>query len=195
MKIRYSLLLLCILLTACQQTARQSSKATRYVKILPLGRVKDMQIRQTYEGILKIYPNTEVLPAQDMPASTYYEPRNRNRADALISWMNNMAKPNEIYVGITMQDISTSKGNIADYGVMGLGYCPGKACIVSSYRLKNKQHFFKLVIHELGHNMGLSHCPVASCYMRDAKGGDPTAEETGFCSKCSAFLRKKGWDL
>ncbi|QHS62909.1 Zn-dependent protease [Chitinophaga agri] len=195
MKGRYSWLLLCILLTACEHVARQSETATRHVLILPLGRVKDVQIRQAYEGIRKIYPKTTVLPAQDMPAFTYYEPRNRNRADSLIAWMNRMAKPNEIYVGITMQDISTSKGMFSDYGVMGLGYCPGKACIISSYRLKNKQHFFKLVIHELGHNMGLSHCPVATCYMRDAKGGDPTAEETGFCTRCSAFLRKKGWDL
>ncbi|MBW8683849.1 zinc-dependent metalloprotease family protein [Chitinophaga rhizophila] len=182
---------------ACKDAGTRSRpiQATIRVKILPLGRVKDIQIKESYEGIRKIYPQTEVLPARDMPAFTYYEPRNRNRADSLIRWMSSMAARNEIYVGITMQDISATKGKLADYGIMGLGYCPGSACIVSSYRLKNKQNFFKLVIHELGHNMGLSHCPVLTCYMRDAKGGDPTDEEKGFCPKCSAFLRKKGWNL
>jgi archaemetzincin len=197
MALRINLLILFLLLAACKQasTTRPPSVAGTHIKILPLGRVKDIQIEETYEGIRKIYPWTTILPARDMPASTYYEPRNRNRADSLIRWMSSMAGRNEIYVGITMQDISTSKGEFADYGVMGLGYCPGKACVISSYRLKNKQNFFKLVIHELGHNMGLAHCPVPSCYMRDAKGGDPTDEEKGFCKKCSAFLNKKGWQL
>ncbi|PSL21468.1 hypothetical protein [Chitinophaga ginsengisoli] len=62
-------------------------------------------------------------------------------------------------------------------------------------RLKNKENFYKLVIHELGHNMGLQHCPVPTCYMRDAKGGDPTGEEKAFCKKCAAYLQKKGWKL
>ena len=189
---RYSILIVCLLLAACINTNRSNvTLKSQHIKILPLGRVKDKQIKETYEALKDIVPQTELLPAQDMPAFTYYEPRNRNRADSLIKWMSHMAKPGEIYVGITMQDISASKGNHEDYGIMGLGYCPGNACVVSSYRLKNKNNFVKLVVHELGHNMGLPHCPVSTCYMRDAKGGDPTEEETGFCKKCSAFLLKK----
>jgi archaemetzincin len=193
---RYSLLLICLLLTACinKNKSHIALKGVQ-IKILPLGRVKDIQIKETYEILKDISPTTEVLPAQDMPAFTYFEPRNRNRADSLIRWMSRMAKPGEIYVGITMQDISASKGKHEDYGIMGLGYCPGNACVVSSYRLKNKKNFTKLVVHELGHNMGLPHCPVSTCYMRDAKGGDPTDQETGFCKKCSAFLLKRNMRL
>lgn len=128
-----------------------------------------------------------------MPALAWYSPRQRNRADSLIHWMARRARPGEIWLGITEQDISTTKGSNPDYGVMGLGFHPGQAAVASNYRLRNKQHFYKVAIHELGHTMGLPHCPDKSCYMRDAEGGDPTADEKYFCTGCRGRLRQKGW--
>ena len=81
---------------------------------------------------------------------------------------------------------------------MGLGYCPGKACIASTYRLsenKRKQQFFKVAIHELGHTEGLAHCPEKTCFMRDAKGGNPINEEKEFCESCARQLNKRGWNF
>lgn len=78
---------------------------------------------------------------------------------------------------------------------MGLGYCPGKACVASDFRLKNKSNYFKVMIHELGHTAGLPHCSVKTCYMRDAQGGDPTGEEKAFWDKCSIHLQKAGWKV
>lgn len=97
-----------------------------------------------------------------------------------------------------MFDISTSKGEIKDWGVMGLGYCPGKSCVASSFRLsaqKRQQQFFKVAIHELGHTQGLAHCANKTCLMRDAEGSNYLNEETGFCENCKAVLVKKGWKL
>lgn len=107
--------------------------------------------------------------------------------------MRDRAASHEVYIGITMQDISTTKGNNPDYGVMGLGFQPGKACIASNFRLRDKKNFFKVALHELGHTTGLPHCPEKTCFMRDAEGGDPTGEESGFCTKCKNYLIKKGW--
>ena len=76
---------------------------------------------------------------------------------------------------------------------MGLGFQPGKACIASNFRLRDKKNFFKVALHELGHTTGLPHCPEKTCFMRDAEGGDPTGEESGFCTKCKNYLIKKGW--
>jgi archaemetzincin len=109
--------------------------------------------------------------------------------------MSNRANENEIFVGITHHDISTTKGSNPDHGVFGLGFHPGKASMTSDFRLKDKSNFFKVVIHELGHNAGLSHCPEKTCFMRDAEGGDPTGEEKAFCSKCKSYLQEKGWNL
>jgi archaemetzincin len=84
---------------------------------------------------------------------------------------------------------------VFDYGVMGLGFMPGKACVASNFRLRNKKNFFKVVIHELGHTTGLPHCPDKTCYMRDAEGGDHTSLENGFCGKCKKQLVEGGWKL
>lgn len=180
-----------------QQTVSQvvAGSGGIQVKVLPLGKISQTFIDQANQHLKGVIDNVEVLQRTSMPASAYYRPRARHRADSLINWMNRMAKSGEVYVGVTMQDISTTKGDVKDFGIMGLGYCPGNACVVSSFRLKNKSCFYKVVIHELGHTAGLPHCPVKSCFMRDAKGGDPTAEEKEFCTSCRSFLQKKGWKV
>lgn len=81
---------------------------------------------------------------------------------------------------------------------MGLGYRPGKSCVVSDFRMAGKnsnQQFYKVVLHELGHTEGLSHCTVKTCLMRDAEGGNHLDEEKDFCKKCKSFLMNKGWQL
>jgi archaemetzincin len=60
----------------------------------------------------------------------------------------------------------------------GLGYSPGRAAIVSSFRLKRRARSRKQVrfrvantaLHEAGHMFGLPHCTEPRCPMRDAEG-------------------------
>lgn len=99
-------------------------------------------------------------------------------------------------IGLTSKDISAARGKIRDFGIMGLGYRPGKACVASKYRLSREntdEQFYKVAIHELGHTQGLPHCPEKMCFMRDAEGKNPTDEETDFCRKCKTFLINKNW--
>ena len=93
-------------------------------------------------------------------------------------------------------DISVTKGKVEDFGVMGLGYRPGKSCVASTFRLdKNNRNlqFYKIAIHELGHTQGLKHCPEKHCFMRDAEGGNPTNELSDFCNNCKLVLKSKHW--
>jgi archaemetzincin len=165
------------------------------VVILPLGNVPEGLCMKTYSELKGIFKNTTLMNVEPFPAFAYYQPRNRYRADKLIHWMHDRAKPGEVYLGITSQDISDTKGQIYDWGIMGLGYEPGNACIVSTCRLKDKANAYKVILHELGHTAGLPHCPIKTCYMRDAEGGDSTGDETDFCSNCLKTLRQNGWNL
>lgn len=164
--------------------------------VLPLGRnLSSDFIHESFNNIQKVIPGAQLRSTMSMPSFAYYAPRARYRADSLISWMSSMAKPDEVYIGITNLDISTTKDNYLDWGVMGLGYRPGNACIASQFRLKNKTSFWKVALHELGHTAGLDHCPVKSCLMRDAEGKDHTDEEKEFCPSCKHQLLLQGWNL
>jgi archaemetzincin len=199
----FNFLFLAALLIGCSETAE--SPATKMkagstakgllIKVLPLGTVDDRLIAEAVAALKKYTVNVVLLKQQALPAHAYYRPRNRYRADSLIKWMAAKALPGEVYVGLTQTDISTKKDPYADFGVMGLGYLPGRACIISSYRLRDKRNFYKVVLHEAAHTAGLSHCPEQSCFLRDAKGGDPTGEETGFCLTCQKKLQAKGWRI
>lgn len=166
------------------------------IVVLPLG--SDFPRKITFEVSKKIESyvgSAKVITSAALPHSAFYSPRGRYRADSLLNFLKGGVGKNQVVVGLTKKDISTTKGSYPDWGVMGLAFRPGNAAIVSNYRLKNKDMLWKVVIHELGHTAGLSHCKVLTCLMRDADGGDPTREENGFCSSCKDFLLQKGWVL
>jgi len=175
---------------------KTETTSPKTITILPLGnKLPDAFIRAVQADIKKFLPTVELAPITPMPASAYNRIRGRYRADSLIHWMGRNANTDQIYIGITNVDISTTKGNKPDWGVMGLGFRPGNAAIASNFRMKNKEQFWKIAIHELGHTSGLPHCPVKTCFMRDAEGGNPTDEEKEFCPKCRSTLIKQGWRL
>ncbi|MGG5208485.1 matrixin family metalloprotease [Chryseobacterium sp. MIQD13] len=183
---------------SCSEKQPQSIKSSKPITILiqPFKDFSSENVTETAEDIKKIYPNVKILDAIDLPKNAYYKDRNRYRADSIIKFLDDRTKEGFVTIGLTSKDISVTKGKIKDYGIMGLGYRPGRACVASQFRLnKNNtdEQFFKIAIHELGHTQGLKHCPEKTCFMRDAEGGNPTDEETDFCNKCKTFLINKNW--
>ena len=166
------------------------------IDVLPFNDISKETVNRVFIELKKIYPNIELKQPMALPKSAYYLPRNRYRADSLIRFIKNITPKDHVTIALTSKDISATKGKISDYGIMGLGYRPGNACVVSTYRLSNENKFtelFKYCLHELGHTSGLPHCPEKTCFMRDAEGGNPTNEETDFCTKCKSHLISKGW--
>jgi archaemetzincin len=162
----------------------------------PYNGLDDDLVQYVYQKLQLVHDSIKLLPPAPLPQRAYYSPRSRYRADTLIMLQSEMAKPGQVIVGLTHKDISTDKGEYPDWGVMGLGYQPGEACVASTFRLsKNnlKEQFFKVVIHEMGHTMGLPHCPDQSCYMTDAEGKNKTDSEIGFCTSCKKVMASKGF--
>ena len=193
------------LFSCCENSSTQKIKAPvvipkkQQVEIL-IQPFSDLPVEKSKYVFIKIrekWPNTKLLPAVPIPAVAFYKPRNRYRADSLLKWLSPKANINQKIVGITSKDISTTKGNNPDHGVMGLGAMGGKSCMISTFRLKkgSNEQLFKTVIHELGHNFNLPHCPIEACYMADAKGKNPLDKETDFCPSCKTKLINVGWKL
>lgn len=166
------------------------------IVIQPFNDIPYKYVKHVQDHLKLIYPNVTINKAISLPQSAYYKNRNRYRADTIIAFLKRRTPTGHVTIGMTSKDISTTKGEIIDYGIMGLGYQPGKSCVVSTYRLdKNNlnEQFFKLSIHELGHTQGLEHCESLTCFMRDAKGKNHTNEEKEFCPVCKKHLSNRGW--
>lgn len=170
------------------------------VSILPYKNFDTALISFVKQEITAFYSCTvTVLPETDLPANAFYAPRQRYRADSLLRFQKTMAGNAAAMVGLTDKDISTTHNNSGDWGVFGLGYNPGKACVISLYRLKKasssvlqlKERLAKVVLHELGHNLGLPHCnKEITCLMNDAGGTirQVDRERKWLCENCRLLL-------
>lgn len=206
-----TLLLVFVTIAACRQDApgnhpnqharsrlnNKRLKTPPAIRILPLGKTRPGQAMQVERQLKAIFKDVAILPARPMPrnARSGYEPR--WRADTLLVWMKAQIPASHVWIAVTREDISHTKGNDPDFGIMGLGLRPGNACVVSDARLKTNRTdgFPKIVLHELGHTAGLNHCPDKSCTMQDAEGKNATPQMKGFCKSCLETLQSKGWLL
>ncbi|MCP2027648.1 archaemetzincin [Flavobacterium sp. HSC-32F16] len=196
---RYYFLAFVLLLFSCKKEKSESDNVSQKVIVIqPLGGFKVKQAKKVFAEIKALNPNVVLRTDISFPENSFYKPRNRYRADSIIKHLKNNIGKDSVIVGLSNYDISTTYKGIKDWGVMGLGYVPGKSCVVSDFRLSAKtknQQFYKLVLHELGHTEGLPHCSVKTCLMRDAEGGNPLDQEKAFCQSCKSFLKGKGWQL
>jgi len=186
------------LLSCVNKNSENTIKVQKVIVIQPLGDFQQRQCQKVFAEIKAINPKVVLMQNIEFPEKSFYKPRNRYRADSIIKNLKNKIGKDSVIVGLSHFDISTTKNGIKDWGIMGLGYRPGKACVVSDFRLspKNKnEQFYKLVLHELGHTEGLTHCKVKTCLMRDAEGRNPFDQEKSFCKDCKSFLKSKGWQL
>jgi len=175
----------------------KKNQAPIIIDIQPFSDIPEKYVKYVFSELSEIYPNIKLNKAIALPERAYYAKRNRYRADSIINYLRGITPNGHVTIGMTGKDISTTKNEIKDYGIMGLGYQPGSSCVVSFFRLSKKndvfEQFFKLSIHELGHTQGLPHCPVKTCFMRDAEGKNHTNEEKEFCTSCKTHLINKGW--
>jgi len=182
----------------------QSLKPIDRVALQPIGTVDDAWVEVVKQSLEEYHEvSVEILPPIEHPSSAYYLPRKRYRADSLIAFLKRNASTDfDKVIGITAQDISTTKGEHKDWGIFGLGYCPGKSCVVSTFRLKKngeaklKERLTKVAIHELGHTFGIPHCTVSNtCVMADAKGSmkQVDGEKNEMCASCK--IKKFAFDL
>ena len=168
------------------------------VAIQPFGEIPPSYVSYFYKQASRIIPGIIIKETIQLPKSAFYAPRNRYRADSLIFFLERNTPNRQVTIGLTTKDLSYTDPHSPDWGIFGLSYCPGKACVASTYRLSKKNmmvQFFKIAIHELGHTQGLDHCPDTTCIMQDAKGHNTTAQEQGFCVNCKAKLKAKGWQF
>jgi archaemetzincin len=141
--------------------------------------------------------SVRVAPEAPLPRAAYYGKRGRYRAEKLLAHLDEIHASAFRGMGLTATDISTTKGAVADWGILGLASMDGRACVLSAFRCRRRarsqahavERLGKTAVHELGHTFGLPHCPSRGCLMEDGKGTVRTTDgETDLCVECRKRL-------
>ncbi|MBQ3364269.1 MAG: hypothetical protein IJG42_10005 [Muribaculaceae bacterium] len=136
----------------------------------------------------------KVLPNKPLTKDLMNDAKTRYRASKILDLQQGMIKqPGDVVIGLTDKDISTSVHGYEDWGILGLSYLNKSNCVISTFRVKDKSQFWKVVLHEFGHGfVGLPHCPNndSSCFMVDANGKPNLTPQRHFCDSCARYIPK-----
>ena len=171
-------------------------KPVTKINIQPLGAVSPVYINQIKKSVKSFYGfDCVVKPKKEITKDMLS--RVTKRIDAEKALWNNLSFDHILI--ITEKDICYYKNKSKpEYGIFGLASWPGKTCIISTFKLKRwvsqqktLERLEKVALHEIGHNLGLDHCPNnKQCMMNDACGTIKQVdnEKVWFCEKCREQL-------
>lgn len=174
------------------------------IALQPLDNFDKRKIENIKESLSEFWHRKViVLPIRTIPARFYTPSIEAYSSDSLLSFLSNIKKSYFInIVGMTHKNLYTVKYiqstiGYFDPGIFGNGDLPGNCCIVSDYKLggiTDQEYDHALcnsIIHEMGHNYGLSHCQNSSCIMSEQKGAKIVLirGNLDFCDLCRSKLK------
>jgi archaemetzincin len=208
-KIMQFLVVVMLLLSGCHSD-KHGEKRPLVIGIVPYDHFGRNLSDTVSMALVKTFGATvHILESQRIPQNAFVNIKSpRYRADKILESLKTQKHDSlDHVIVLTNNDISFTKkdisGNIkspsnkyADWGIMGLGYRPGPACVVSTFRLKSVpgktfiERLKKLSVHEMGHNLGLAHCNSELCVMRDAAETIKTIDSISLelCKNCKKKL-------
>lgn len=199
------LLLLWATLALAPVQAAEPERPKPLVALVPLGKVHpEFLERVTREIEARMNVRVRVEPPRPLPKKAYYPPRKRWRAEILLDWLEE-SRPEGAWkvVAVTEEPISTTKGEIHDWGIAGLGNVDGVSCVLSAYLYKKHSRTQEVLlrrlgdvaVHEFGHTLGMGHCEEPGCVMSDAKGKAIASADASTGRYCPRSIEELAPDL
>jgi archaemetzincin len=169
------------------------------IAILCLGKVDPSVIGGIQENLDTIFADTrttsitETLP---IPKEAYAKTRQQYRSDIILSAIHNYAETHSSFdrtLGIVDVDLFVPRLNF----IFGEAEHLGRAVVISLWRLRPEfygrssdnqilvERGTKEAVHELGHTLGLKHCPNPFCVMHFSNSIFETdRKQSLLCNKC-----------
>jgi archaemetzincin len=190
---------LAIAFTRSESVAAAGTRSSPAVCIQPLGKYDARYLPVVTRGIEYVYGlQVRTLEPRPLPASAWYAPRKRYRAEKILHHLDAEVVPGsgcDVVMGFTGVDISTTKNEHADWGMLGYAWIGGHSGVMSTYRLGRSARravlrAVKVMNHELGHALGLEH--HEDCLMADLEGTVKTLDgESGLlCEESRQAIEK-----
>jgi len=168
------------------------------IGILSVGQVPREVLLELVQALPKIFPDTacsvikESLP---IPADAFVKNRDQYNSSVILNRIRVFEAGNAGFdrvLGVIDVDVFASGLNY----VFGEAYIPGKAALISLWRLKPDfygepagfdvfvSRALKEAVHELGHTLGLRHCEKGFCVMHFSNSIlDTDKKQSLFCGQ------------
>ena len=178
------------------------------IALQPLGPYNDYELtilRGQLSSFFKI--QVIILDPMEIPHQFRDSVQDRYSADSLVKFLSRFQNDTIInVVGVTHKKIYTIEEKVEEKNkpsnqkssklIFGLGLVSGNSSIVSDYRLMStdrnlyNNRLRKVIIHEIGHNLGLTHCTNTTCLMSETNGDLINLNKLGgdFCATCRKKL-------
>jgi len=184
------------------------------IGILRVGQIDMQAISRIQESLNSIFAGSEsevINEEMSLPEGAFNETRKQYDSDTILKKVKDYAEKQNRFdhiLGIVDVDIFVQRLNF----VFGEADCHGKTALISLWRLRpefygqspNNELFYersaKEAVHELGHTLGLQHCPNPFCVMHFSNSiHDTDVKKNFFCTDCSieveATMAKLGANL
>jgi archaemetzincin len=175
------------------------------IGILRIGPIDLNAAARIQESLNSIFTGSqsEVIDEQIVLPEEAFDPtRKQYDSDVILKKVKDFSEKQmfDRVLGIVDVDIYVQRLNF----VFGEADCPGKAGLISLWRLRQEfygrsprnellfQRSEKEAIHELGHTLGLQHCSNPFCVMHFSNSiHDTDVKKNFFCKKCSPEVETK----
>ena len=172
------------------------------MRVLPVGEVDQEVLQPICDSLSRLLPGvveTTILDRMEIPAEAFSSRRRQYSSTLILKRMSGSHEKAQggRLLGVAEVDLFVPWLNF----VFGEAECPGRAGLISLFRLRPEFYGFpadkrllidratKEAVHEFGHTLGLTHCKNSSCVMFFSNNiADTDHKDREFCASCRLKL-------